>query len=317
MSVILPPPEKTAEHVNTNSSTPTNDASPRAFLAEVEGGYPGSTRRDDLTPVPVPHPAPVQTETPPPVPFNDPVGSVPSVGPATTDRLAGLGITTAGQLANADPSQLATLDPISPARANQLVNAAQTHLSGTDQTETSVVSSATTPVSSTTDAGQVAAAIHAGNNDDAAHLAVNIGAAVSQALTTGRVPNSQQAGQIAQQTGLPAGKEATQFLQVASAMNLTPGQAQGVIQEVSTNGGLGPETAQAIRSSLATLTLPGRGGGLDDAGLSRAVGNLERAAQALVNASNTIANHTEGGSATTAEQVTSGQHNPQTTPPAN
>ena len=316
ISVILPPPENTVEPVNT--SPPTSDGSPQVFLAEVEGVYPGSTQLDDLTPVPPPSMStPAHTPTPT-ARSDDDVQSVPSVGPATTDRLVGLGITTAGGLANADPAQLATLDQISPARANQLVNAAQTYLGGTDQTDIRVVSSATTPttapVSSNSDAGRVAAAIDASNNDDAARLAVNIGAAVSQALTTGRVPNSQQVGQIVQQTGLPAGKEATQFVQVASAMNLSPGQAQGVIQEVSSNGQMGTETAQAIRSSLANLTLPGTGGSLDDAGLSRAVGNLERAAQALVTASNSIATTAEGGSVTTSEQVTSGQNNPQTTP---
>ena len=293
----------------------------QAFLSEMETAYPGSTRREDLPPVTAASVnTPSQTQTPsiPPVHADDPVQSVPSVGPATADRLAPLGITSAGQLASADPAQVATLDQISPARATQLINAAQTYLGGEAQTPvvTPVPTLTTASAVNNPDASRVAAAIDASNNDDAAHLAVNIGNAVSQALTTGRVPNSQQAGQIAQQTGLPTGKEATQFVQVASAMNLSPQQAQGVIQDVSNNGQLGTETAQAIRSSLANLTLPGTGGSLDDAGLSRAVGNLERAAQALVTASNTIATNADGGSAMAAEKVTSGQYNPQNTQPA-
>jgi hypothetical protein len=93
-------------------------------------------------------------------------------------------------------------------------------------------------------------------------------------------------------------------------MNLTPEQAQTVVQDVATNGQMGSGITNAIRSNLSTLTLPGTGGQLDDAGLSRAVANLERAAQALVSASNTLGTDATSTSSSAADNVTAGSSTP-------
>ncbi|MEL7432406.1 MAG: helix-hairpin-helix domain-containing protein, partial [Chloroflexota bacterium] len=297
---------------NGGGSADVNAAS-ESFVAGIERDYPGSTGRPDLVDryfpennQPAPAPAtvsvPVQPPTEPvvtPQPSvsspstnvvsgspDDLVTSIPSIGASTQKRLEGIGITTAGQLADADPQQLATVDRITPARADQLVNAAQQYVTPPSNESSSVDSGTSTtsggvselsppstqafapisinpPVSSppvaptpppaaptsppvaptlppvaptppptaptapptvvvqgtqspvvttpTPNAAQFASAIDASNNDDGVRLATSIGSAINTAMSSGRVPSPSQAQQIATQSGLPPGRESTQF----------------------------------------------------------------------------------------------------------
>lgn len=399
-----------------------SDDGTNLFLAEMERDHPGSTGRSDLVQQYFPDNGQSQDTSPPPtvsiqplpiqsssveqttgVPTNistqssvidrsgDNIRSIRSVGPSTEEQLATLNITTAGQLASADPNQLATLDRITPARANQLVNSAQTYIAPPVESQVSVndispsddnsgppprdfstisidispsndnsspspanysydddhpeaypgapppdylldqerptysTPQSITPASvnqpsspiviqqgnsqtqsvSSPNAAQVASAIDASNNDDGARLATSISSAMSSALTVNRVPSTNQAMQIASNSGLPPVRESGQFVQVASAMNLTPQQAQNVVQDVQNTGSIGNEIATSIRASLSSLTLPSTGQPLDDGGMSRAVGNLEQAAQALVGAANSMDG--EGfGNPTTGDRINAG-----------
>jgi hypothetical protein len=131
---------------------------------------------------------------------------------------------------------------------------------------------------------QFAAAVDASNNDDGMRLSTAIGTAVASTNTDSgqRVPDTNQAMQIAAGAGLPQTPESGRFLQVAAAMQLSPQQAQHVVQDVSSSGRIGPDVAAAIRQSLSGLTNR-TGQNLNNGGMARAVGSLERAAQALVN----------------------------------
>jgi|GEM_PF-3039253 len=374
-----------------------SDESTRMFVAEMERDYPGSTGRSDLVEQYFPtssqsqpqdtsslpttvsiQPIPIQTppiEAATQVPVNEPssspivdrsgddVRSIRSVGPSTEEQLATINITTAGQLANADPAQIASLDRITPARANQLVNSAQAYVAPpvepiSQQATSSNVSTgddisppprdfskisieppprdfntvqpppppptiapatvnppspsvvqqvSSQPVPPSPNAAQVASAIDASNNDDGVRLATSISSAISSASNANRVPSTNQAMQIASDSGLPPIRESGQFVQVASAMNLTPQQAQGVVRDVQNTGSIGNEIATSIRASLSSLTLPSTGQPLDDSGMSRAVGNLERAAQALVGAANSLDGAgSSSGNPSTGDRVNAG-----------
>ncbi|MEO1666716.1 MAG: helix-hairpin-helix domain-containing protein [Chloroflexota bacterium] len=392
--------DDTTSNSDTSSDTTDNqgrlDSNAESFLAEMERDYPGSTGFPDLvdkyfpdesesavtpTTVAVPIVTPqvpnsTVTATASPEPYkednvlrgnsDDSVRAIDSVGPTTQDKLASMGINTAGQLANANPDDVARLDRVSPARAEQLVNAAQQYISppptanesssniggentsgsttdtsgqasqtdrtafapititpstppvtATSEPPTVVVqgNGATNPVDSSPSAAQYAAAVDASNNDDGVRLATSIGSAINTAMSSGRVPSTNQAQQIATQSGLPPGRESSQFVQVASAMNLTPQQAQNVVSDVQNTGQIGTEVANAVRSSLASLTLPNTGQSLDDGGMDRAVSNLERAAQALVQAANSM--DSSGGASGDSERATSGGGNSRSAPATN
>lgn len=387
---------------NLSDSPTQSDERTNRFLAEMERDHPGSTGRSDLVQKYVPdngqsqdtsHPTTVSIQPIPIQPSSieqpteastheplspsiidnsgDNVRSIRSVGPSTQEQLATLNITTAGQLAKADPNQIATLDRITPARANQLVNSAQAYVAPpVEPVSPQVVSSTSTsqdvnppprdfsrisidpspslannnppprdfstvqpppapstiapasanqpspsivvqqgnqqPAVSSPNAAQIASSIDASNNDDGARLATSISSAISSALNANRIPNTNQAMQIASDSGLPPTRESGQFVQVASAMNLTPQQAQGVVQDVQNTGSIGNEIATSIRASLSSLTLPSTGQPLDDGGMSRAVGNLERAAQALVGAANSLDGAGSSGNPSTSDRVNAG-----------
>ncbi len=378
-----------------SSDTNTSDEGTRMFIAEMERDYPGSTGRSDLVEQYFPasgqsqdtsslpttvsiQPIPIQTplaEQPAQARVNgssspqiidrsgDDVRSIRSVGPSTEEQLSTIGITTAGQLANADPDQIASLDRITPARANQLVNSAQAYVAPPVEPISSQATSSNVsiiedisppprdfskisiepstspdnsgppprdlstepspasanqpspivvqqgspqPASPPPNAAQVASAIDASNNDDGARLATSISSAISSALNTNRIPNTNQAMQIASGSGLPPTQESGQFVQVASAMNLTPQQAQTVVQDVQNTGSIGNEIATSIRASLSSLTLPSTGRPLDPNGMSQAIGNLERAAQALVGAANSLDGAGGSGNPSTGDRINAG-----------
>lgn len=362
-------PASSADATGGDDNHPPNSPT-HLFLAEMERDFPGSTGRPELaqqyfpnnektsgTTAPqtlniqqLPAQQPVRATTDVPTPTSnvnrsdDDVRSIRSIGPSTEEQLATLNITTAGQLANADPSHLASLERITPARANQLVHAAQAYVAP-DPPTTSIsqdptlpnedpssqdgariqsptntpapVPQTTSPVvvqqtstqpqaTSSPSASQVAATMDASNNDDNGRLATSISSAISNSLNIGRVPNTNQAMKIANNSGLPPVQESGQFVQVASAMNLSPRQAQGVVRDVQNTGQIGTEIATSIRLSLSSLTLPGTGQPLDDTGLSRAVGNLERAAQALVGAANNLDDKGISGNPSIGDQVNAG-----------
>lgn len=387
---------------NLSDSPTQSDERTNRFLAEMERDHPGSTGRSDLVqkyfpdngqsqdtshsthsttvsiqPIPIQPSSieqPTEASTSQPLSpsiidnSDDNVRSIRSVGPSTQEQLATLNITTAGQLAKADPNQLATLDRITPARANQLVSSAQAYVAppiapiasqvpssdastsqdinptprdfstisiepspspannnplprdfstvqpppiapaSANQPSSPIVvqQGSPQPVASSPNAAQVASAIDASNNDDGARLATSISSAISSASNANRIPNTNQAMQIASDSGLPPIQESGQFVQVASAMNLTPQQAQGVVRDVQNTGHIGNEIATSIRASLSSLTLPSTGQPLDDEGLSRAVGNLEQAAQALVGAANSLDGGGGSGNPTTGDRVNAG-----------
>jgi len=320
-----PAPSPTDSHNQSVSRT-------QMFLAEMERDFPGSTGHPELVQQYFPDhlPAPLAKSETVTVPIEilpmqqtmstssenerihkseDSVRSVRSVGPSTQEQLASFNITTAGQLANADPNQLASLERITPARANQLVQAAQAHIapqeSGSPARSVPVPvpqNSATLPSSASVapSSSQIMATGGANYKVDGASLASHIHSAISTVSITGQIPSTSQAAQIARESGLPSIRESGQFVQVASAMNLSPQQAQSVIHDVQTTGKIGTEIDQSIRSSLSSFTLPTTGKPLDDSGMLRAVNNLERAAQALVSAANSLdgTRHSNGNPST-------------------
>ena len=320
--ILLKSTTSTSDNASNSSDESTN-----LFLAEMERDFPGSTGRSDL--VQQYFPDDKQSDQASPSPSNtteslsrptisgidrsdDGVQSIRSIGPSTEEQLASINITTAGQLANANPTDISqSLERITPARANQIVSAAQAYVSPqfTPTSESSITNesnktSPSIPQASIPNATQYAAAIDASNNDDNVRLATSISSAISTSLNTGRIPSSNQAEQIARDSGLPPVRESGQFVQVASAMNLSPQQAQGVIQNVQNTGQIGTEIATSIRASLSTLRIPATGQPLDDAGMSRAVANLERAAQALVGVANNIDG--AGGNPSSGDKVNAG-----------
>jgi predicted flap endonuclease-1-like 5' DNA nuclease len=345
--------DPTSVQATSTESLTADQLSTEMFLADVERAYPGSTGHPELvqkyfpenestsaTSEPV---QPISTQSAIPATSDgasnrlanyadDGVQSIRSIGPATEEQLATLNITSAGQLATADPNQLATLEKITPARANQLVESAQAYVarpdphgstpatqsvSTTSQTMSpvSVASSQANLPSNSPNASQIASAVDASNNDDGARLATRMSAAITSASNTGRIPSSQQASQIARESGLPPIRESGQFVQIASAMNLSPQQAQAVVQDVQNTGQMNPEIATSVRSSLSALTLPTTGKPLDQSGMSSAINNLERAAQALVGAADSL-NGAGTGNSNTEDQINAGaQSNPP--PPAN
>lgn len=290
-----------------------------ALLMEMELGYPGSTGRQDLIDQYFPEGAPQQPQTADIAIqaddvsvdlATDSVTAVPQVGPATQERLAGAGITTAGDLANASTPELADVG-IGEKRANFLIDQAQGYV------ETESVSSEKTGIvqepafaGGSTGADQIAAANDAANNDDAVRLANGVGTAVRNALNSEGTPTPTQANEIAAQAGLPDVPQATQFVQVASAMGLSDHQAQTVIRDVQTNNAIGTEIGQSIRASLSNLSLPS-GSQLDNGGMDQAVSLLEGAARSLVTAANTMNN---GASAADGDAATVGSNRPQTSP---
>lgn len=303
--ILLESTTSTSDNASNSSDESTN-----LFLAEMERDFPGSTGRSDLvqqyfpddkqSQAPQSQVKATESSSRPRLSntdrSDDGVQSIRSIGPSTEEQLARINITTAGQLANANPTDISqSLERITPARANQIVNAAQAYVSpqSPPTSESSITheshkTSPSIPQASIPNATQYAAAIDASNNDDNVRLATSISSAISTSLNAGRIPSTNQAEQIARDSGLPPVRESGQFVQVASAMNLSPQQAQGVIQNVQNTGQIGTEIATSIRASLSTLRIPATGQPLDDAGLSRAVANLERAAQALVGAANNI-----------------------------
>ncbi|MGB7337703.1 MAG: helix-hairpin-helix domain-containing protein [Phototrophicaceae bacterium] len=268
-----------------------------AFLLSVELDNPGSTGRDDLvaqytdtlTLDGSANQGQIGLAT-------DTVTNVPQVGQATQERLAGAGIRTAGQLANASSQDLASVG-IGQRRAGFLINQAQDYLAPP------------TNRLSAPSADQIAAAGDAVNNDDGVRLANSVATAVRSASNRGGISSSTQAQQLATQAGLPNRSESSQFLQVASAMGLNEQQAQTVIQDVQNNNAIGAEIGQSIRASLSNLTLA-NGSQLNNTSMEQAVGLLEGAARSLVTAANTL--NGAGGASTEAENATAGSNQAQT-----
>lgn len=308
-------PPVTTSPPSVNGMTPfVGQPSPtEAFLMEVELANPGATGREDLIAQYFPDGASSQAPQTTEVAIvtddvrldvtADAVTNVPQVGEATQDRLAGVGIRTAGELANASVTDLAGVG-IGERRAEFLIDQAQSYVGtpSTSSNETDVVQNSTLSGGDAISADRLAAANDAVNNDDAVRLANGVGVAVRNALSGGGTPTPAQTAQITAQAGLPDVPQATQFVQVASAMGLSGQQAQAVIQDVQQNNALGSEIAGAIRSSLSNLTLS-NGAQLDSAGMDQAVGLLEGAARSLVTAANTLNNgsgNTEAGDAATA-----------------
>jgi len=306
--VIASPPSVNGTQTSVGQPSPTE-----AFLREVELANPGVTGREDLIAQYFPDGAPSQAPQTAEVAIiaedvrldvtADAVTNVPQVGEATQERLEGAGIHTAGELANASVTDLAGVG-IGERRANFLIGQAQSYVgalpASTDKTVN--VQNSTLSGGDAVSADRLAAANDAVNNDDAVRLANGVAVAVRSALSDGGTPTPAQTAQITAQAGLPDVPQATQFVQVASAMGLSGQQAQTVIQDVQQNNALGSEIAGAIRSSLATLTLS-NGAQLDSAGMDQAVGLLEGAARSLVTAANTLNNgsgNTEAGHAATA-----------------
>jgi hypothetical protein len=154
---------------------------------------------------------------------------------------------------------------------------------------------------------QIAASVDAANNDDNARLVTSIQAAndatstqspaapvdmsslgnsiaqaVRTAMTHGANPSTAAfAGHIAQQSGVPQANvpEVGQFAQMANQMQLTPEQTSGVVQDVAQTGSIGPELANAIRSSLSTGSKGGQ-----DINMGAAVSGLQQAATAMTTA---------------------------------
>lgn len=314
-------PESTTS-VNSMTS-PVGQPSPtEAFLMEVELANPGATGREDLIANYFPDGVAPQAPQTAEIAIvaedvrldltTDAVTNVPQVGEATQDRLAGAGIRTAGELANASVSDLAGLG-IGERRANFLIGQAQNYV-GVPPTPASSeemvdIQGKTLSGGNAVSADQIAAANDAVNNDDALRLANGVGLAVRNALSGGGTPTPTQTAQITAQAGLPDVPQATQFVQVASAMGLSGQQAQTVIQDVQQNNALGADIAGAIRSSLSTLTLS-NGSQLDSAGMDQAVGLLEGAARSLVTAANTLNNN--GGNTEAGDAATAGSTRPQT-----
>lgn len=273
-----------------------------AFLSSIEQDYPGVTGRADLVEQAAPNTSDtldltisaddVQIDL-----ATDSVTNVPQVGQATQERLAGAGISTAGQLANANSQDLASVG-IGQRRAGFLINQAQEYIDPPAKR------------SSAPGADQIAAAGDAVNNDDGVRLANSVATALRSASSSGGIASSTQAQQVATQAGLPNTSESSQFLQVASAMGLNEQQAQTVIQDVQNNNAIGAEIGQSIRASLSSLTLA-NGSQLNNTGMEQAVGLLEGAARSLVSAANSL--NGAGGSSTEAENATAGSNQPQTT----
>ncbi|MEM9955376.1 MAG: helix-hairpin-helix domain-containing protein [Chloroflexota bacterium] len=274
-------------------------SSPReSFLSSIEQDYPQAIGRADLvTPNETPDLS-VSTDAVQIDLTGDVVTNVPQVGQATQARLAGAGISTAGELANASSQDLAAVG-IGQRRAGFLINQAQEYVAP-PANRASVPS-----------ADQIAAAGDAVNNDDGVRLANRVASAIRSASTSGGIASSTQAQQVASQAGLPNTTASSQFVQVASAMGLNEQQAQTVIQDVQNNNALGAEIGQSIRASLATLTLA-NGSQLNNAGMEQAVGLLEGAARSLVSAANSL-NGAGGAAPTEAETATAGSNQPQTT----
>lgn len=312
----------TASPPSVNGMTsPVGQPSPtEAFLMEVELANPGATGREDLIAQYFPDGAPPQTPQTAEVAIvaeevrldvtADAVTNVPQVGEATQERLAGAGIRTAGELANASVTDLAGVG-ISERRAEFLIGQAQSYVGAPSASsdETVIVQNSTLSGGEAVSADRLAAANDAVNNDDAVRLANGVSLAVRNALSGGGTPTAAQTAQITAQAGLPDVPQATQFVQVASAMGLSGQQAQAVIQDVQQNNALGSEIAGAIRSSLSTLTLS-NGSQLDSAGMDQAVGLLEGAARSLVTAANTLNN--AGGNTEAGDAATAGSTRPQT-----
>jgi predicted flap endonuclease-1-like 5' DNA nuclease len=305
----------TASPPSVNGMTsPVGQPSPtEAFLMEVELANPGATGREDLIAQYFPDGASPQAPQTTEIAIvaddvrldvtTDAVTNVPQVGEATQERLAGAGIRTAGELANASVNDLASVG-IGDRRAEFLIGQAQSYVGAPSASsdETEVVQNSTLSGGEAVSADRLAAANDAVNNDDAVRLANGVGVAVRNALSGGGTPTAAQTAQITAQAGLPDMPQATQFVQVASAMGLSGQQAQAVIQDVQQNNALGSEISGAIRSSLSNLTLS-NGTQLDSAGMDQAVGLLEGAARSLVTAANTLNNgsgNTEAGDAATA-----------------
>jgi predicted flap endonuclease-1-like 5' DNA nuclease len=308
------------------------------FVGGIEHDYPGSTRHPDLVQqneLREEQDTSIITETAStqelahryPVPLSsgdikrsdDGVRLIRSIGPSTEEQLASLNITTAGQLAQADPTALASLERITPARATQLVHVAQDHITPTSVAQSAVPQQIQTAVSlpptvTSLNVPEFVAPIDTNHKEHELSLATGMGEAISSTNNTGRIPNSHQATQIAQNAGLPAIREAGQFVQVASAMRLSPQQAQAVIHDVQQTGQIGSEMSGSIRSSLSSLTLPKSGQPLGDQGMSRAVGNLERAAQSLITASNNLQGGGGESGSDQRDRVTAGATNTAQTP---
>lgn len=356
-----PTPSESVQPASAEPSTSSENLTQK-FLAEMERDHPGSTGRPELvqqhfpdkgaqpsTTIPETTSLPIQSVSTQPagtiIPddstssrsenyASDGVRSIRSVGPSTEERLRTLNITTAGQLAKADPNQLASIDQITPARANQLVNSAQAYVNqpipktatlatqnndssrpmSTASQSISAVSATVSqnnlisslPNSVSPSASQIASAVDASNNDDGARLATSIRSAISSASNTGRVPSTHQATQIARESGLPAVPEAGQFVQIASAMNLSPQQAQTVMQDVQNTGQMGTEISNSIRSTLSSAPLPATGQSLGGEGISRAVSSLERVAQSLITASDTLNHPSDNSHSDQVDRVNAG-----------
>jgi hypothetical protein len=219
----------------------------------------------------------------------------------------------ASQIASTVTSQPATIDPGDDTQVASTLRT-ESPIQATEiapvTSQSSDIQSASQPVpqpETAPSASQIATSVDAANNDDNARLVTSIQAAndatnssqsavpvdmsslgnsIAQAVRTAMTHNANPtasafAGHIAQQTGIPAANvpEVGQFAQMANQMQLTPEQTSGVIHDVAQTGSIGPELANAIRSSLSTGSKGGQ-----DINMDAAVSGLQQAATAMTTA---------------------------------